>query len=404
MPTDSIILVLNAGSSSLKLAGFVRDRLEVRAGVERTNHTADELRLWLEDKDGRELPGGTRPVTDRASALRTFLETLAARLPGQPVAAIGHRVVHGGDRFAAPVGVTQEVLAELEALAPLAPLHQPHNIAEMRNAASLFPGVPQVACFDTAFHATMPKYERMLGLPRAYFDKGVKRYGFHGLSYESIACRLPEICPLAATGRTVVCHLGSGASLCALLAGKSVATTMSFTPLDGLLMGTRAGAVDPGVILYLLRNERLTPDQIEHLLDRESGLLGVSGISSDMRDLLTSDAPAAADAVNLFCYRVARDVGAMVAALEGLDAIVFTGGIGENSPEVREKVCDRLGWLGAVLDKAANTAVGCCLNAAGSRVAILRIQADEESVIARHTERVLTASTLVLPDLLIGTP
>ena len=391
MPSDPLIIVLNSGSSSLKLAAFTGDRLELRAGVERTSHTAGEPRLWLEDGKGRELTLGTQPTADRSSALLAVLNALATRLPGRPVAAVGHRVVHGGDRFAAPVCVTPEVFSDLESLVPLAPLHQPHNLAEIRNAASLFPGVPQVACFDTAFHATMPKYERMLGLPRAYFDKGVKRYGFHGLSYESVADRLPAIDPLAAAGRTVVCHLGSGASLCALLAGKSVATTMSFTPLDGLLMGTRAGAIDPGVVLYLLRHERMTPEQVEHLLDRESGLLGVSGISSDMRDLLTSLAPEATEAVDLFCYRAAREIGAMAAALEGLDAIVFTGGIGENSPEIREKVCGRLEWLGVVFDKAANWAGDCCLNAAGSRVSILRIPADEESVIARHAARAITA-------------
>jgi acetate kinase len=283
------------------------------------------------------------------------------------------------------------VLSELEALVPLCAMHQPHNLAGIRASASLLPGVTQVACFDTAFHATMPKRERMLGLPRAYFDKGLKRYGFHGLSYESVAARLPGIDPLAAAGRTVVCHLGSGASLCALLAGKSMATTMSVTPLDGLLMGTRAGAIDSGVVLYLLRHERLTPDQVERLLDRESGLLGVSGISSDMRDLLTSLAPEAAEAVDLFCYRVAREIGAMTAALEGLDAIVFTGGIGEHSPEVREKVCDRLGWLGVMLDHAANRAGATRLNVTGSRVSILRVPADEEAVIARHAARAITA-------------
>ena len=397
MPSEPLILVLNAGSSSLKLAAFVGDRLELRTLVERVNHTPGEPRLRSEDGDGRQLPRDTQPVTDRASTLRAVLDALATRLPGRPIAAIGHRVVHGGDRFAAPVRVTPEVLSELEALAPLAPLHQPHNLAEIRAALSLLPGIPQVACFDTAFHATMPKHERMLGLPRAYYDKGVKRYGFHGLSYESVAGRLPGICPLAAAGRTVVCHLGSGASLCALLAGKSVATTMSFTPLDGLLMGTRAGAIDPGVVLYLLRHERLTPDQVERLLDRESGLLGVSGISSDMRNLLGSLAPEAAEAVDLFCYRVAREIGAMAAALEGLDAIVFTGGIGENSPEVREKVCDRLGWLGVAFDQAANRAGAFRLNAAGSRVSILRVPADEEAVIARHAARAITALPIPLP-------
>jgi len=391
MPSVPLILVLNAGSSSLKLAAFADDQLELRAVVERTNHPAGGSRLRLEDGEGRELPRGTQPTADRSSALRAVLDALATRLPGRPIAAVGHRVVHGGDRFAASVRVTPEVLSELEALVPLCAMHQPHNLAGIRAAASLLPGVTQVACFDTAFHATMPKRERMLGLPRAYFDKGLKRYGFHGLSYESVAARLPGIDPLAAAGRTVVCHLGSGASLCALLAGKSMATTMSVTPLDGLLMGTRAGAIDSGVVLYLLRHERLTPDQVERLLDRESGLLGVSGISSDMRDLLTSLAPEAAEAVDLFCYRVAREIGAMTAALEGLDAIVFTGGIGEHSPEVREKVCDRLGWLGVMLDHAANRAGATRLNVTGSRVSILRVPADEEAVIAQHTARAITA-------------
>jgi len=386
MPSDPLILVLNAGSSSLKLAAFVRDRLEVRARIERTNHSAGEPRLWLHDGDGREIPREAKSGSDRALPLRAVLDEVAMRLPGRPIAAIGHRVVHGGDRFTAPIHVTQDVMAELETLVPLAALHQPHNLAEIRNASSLLPEVPQVACFDTAFHMTMPKHERMLGLPRAYFDRGVKRYGFHGLSYESIAFRLPEICPIAAEGRTVVCHLGSGASLCALLACKSIATTMSFTPLDGLLMGTRAGAIDPGVMLYLLRHERLTPDQVERLLERESGLLGVSGISSDIRDLLTSPATEAAEALDLFCYRAAREIGAMVAALEGLDAIVFTGGIGENSPDIREKICGRLEWLGLQLDHPANHAGATRLNALGSRVSVLRIPADEEAAIARHAQ------------------
>ena len=397
-PSEPLIMVLNSGSSSLKLAAFTGDRLDLRAGVERTSHTAGEPRLWFKDGEGRELTLGTQLTADRAPALQAVLDALATRLPGRPVAAVGHRVVHGGDRFAAPVRVTPEILSDLESLVPLAPLHQPHNLAEIRTAASLLPGVPQIACFDTAFHAAMPKHERMLGLPRAYYDKGVKRYGFHGLSYESVADRLPGIDPLAAAGRTVVCHLGSGASLCALLAGKSVATTMSFTPLDGLLMGTRAGAIDPGVVLYLLRHERLTAEQVEHLLDRESGLLGVSGISSDMRDLLGSLSPEATEAVDLFCYRVAREIGAMAAALQGLDAIVFTGGIGENSPEVREKVCDRLGWLGVGLDHSANRVGAVRLQAAGNRVSILRVAANEEAVIARYASHAITALLSTSPQ------
>ena len=392
MSSDPLILVLNAGSSSLKLTTYAGSRVELRAKVERTNQIAGgrQQPFRIEDKNGREILCDAPLNLDRSSLLQVVLATLATRLPGEGIAAVGHRVVHGGDRFTTPVRVTPEVLSAMDALVPLAPLHQPHNLAEIRAVASLLPGVPQVACFDTAFHSTMPKHERMLGLPRAYFNKGVMRYGFHGLSYESIASRLPGIDPLAAVGRTVVCHLGSGASLCALLAGKSIATTMSFTPLDGLLMGTRAGAIDPGVVLYLLRNEHMTPDQVERLLDRESGLLGVSGISSDVRDLLISTSAEAAEAVDLFCYRVAREIGAMVAALEGLDAIVFTGGIGENSPEIRDKVCNRLKWLGAQLCDTANRAGNTVLNSDGSRVSILRVPADEEAVIAGHTASAIT--------------
>ena len=392
MSSDPLILVLNAGSSSLKLAAFTGDSVELRAGVERTNQIAGERQFWIVDQDGQEIPHGTSPAGDGWSLLRVVLDTLATRLPGRRVSAVGHRVLHGGSQFTTPVLVTQDILSALEKLAPLAPLHQPHNLAEIRAVTSHLPGVPQIACFDTAFHATMPKHERMLGLPRAYFDKGVMRYGFHGLSYESIADRLPGIDPLAAAGRTVVCHLGSGASLCALLAGKSIATTMSFTPLDGLLMGTRAGAIDPGVILHLLRRAHMTPDQVERLLDRESGLLGVSGISSDVRDLLNSPAPEAAEALDLFCYRVAREIGAMVAALEGLDSIVFTGGIGENSPQIRDKVCNRLKWLGAQLDRTANQNENTLLSNVSSRVSILRVPADEEVVIARHTASAISDS------------
>ncbi len=390
MSSDPLILVSNGGSSSQKLTVFAGDRITLRATVERTNQIVGERRFWIAGQDEQEILRGTLPTTGRSTLLHVVLDTLAKLLPGERVAAVGHRVVHGGERFTTPVRVTPEVLSALDTLVPLAPLHQPYNLAEIRAVSSLLPGAPQVACFDTAFHSTMPKLERMPGLPRAYFDKGVLRYGFHGLSYESVASRLPGIDPRAAAGRTVICHLGSGASLCALLAGKSIATTMSFTPLDGLLMGTRAGAIDPGVVLYLLRNEHMTPDQVERLLDRESGLLGVSGVSSDVRDLLASPAAEAAEAVELFCYRVAREFGAMVATLEGLDAIVFTGGIGENSPEIRDKVCNRLKWLGVQLDHPANQNENILLSKIGSRVSILRIPADEEAVIVRHT-----ASTII---------
>ena len=393
MPIDPLILVMNAGSSSLKLTAFAGERVTLRAAVERTNQGVGELQFWITGQDGQYILRGTLPTADRSTLLQVVMDALDKRLPGHRVAAVGHRVLHGGARFTTPVRVNSDILTALESLASFAPLHQPHNLDGIRAVASLLSSVPQVACFDTAFHSTMPKHERMIGLPRAYFDKGVLRYGFHGLSYESIAGRLPGIDPRAAAGRTVVCHLGSGASVCAMLSGKSIATTMSFTPLDGLLMGTRAGAIDPGVVLYLLRHEQMTPDQVERLLAHESGLLGVSGISSDVRDLLASDAPEAAEAVDLFCYRVAREIGAMVAALEGLDAIVFTGGIGENSPEIRDKICGRLGWLGAQLNRAANQAGNTVLNSDGSRVSILRIPADEEAVIVRHTASALADGT-----------
>lgn len=388
--SGQLALVLNAGSSSLKLAAFSEEQPVLRGAVNSTQ-------FRLQDGFGREIHCAAQPGADYPSLLSRTLDILSKQLPGQSIAAVGHRVVHGGEQFLAPVRVTDQVLIDLDNLAPLAPLHQKQSVAQIQTMRHLLPCVPQIACFDTAFHATMPKHERMLGLPRAYFDKGLKRYGFHGLSYESVASRLPTIDRLAANGRTVVCHLGSGASLCALIGGRSIATTMGFTPLDGLPMATRAGTIDAGVVLYLLRNERLSPDQVERLLDQESGLLGVSGISAAMTDLLISPAPEAAEAVNLFCYRVAREVGAMVAALEGLDAIVFTGGIGEHAPLVRAKVCDRLGWLGVKLDPAANAAGLIRLSVTGSHVSILRIPTDEESVIARHALRAAADSNTLPP-------
>ncbi|MGL6096184.1 MAG: acetate/propionate family kinase, partial [Fimbriiglobus sp.] len=297
-----------------------------------------------------------------ADAVRAALDVVAKKFPGEPLAAVGHRVVHGGDRFTAPVRVTPAVLAELDTLTPLAPLHEPANLAGIRAVAEQLPAVPQVACFDTAFHATMPLAERMFGLPRRYFDAGIRRYGFHGLAYESVVGTLRDRGDLPA--RLIACHLGNGASLCAIRDGKSVATTMGFTPLDGLVMGTRAGSLDPGVVLYLERHDGLTPDAVGALLSRESGLLGVSGVSADMRDLLASPDPRAAEAVELFCYRVVRDIGAMAAALGGADAIAFSGGIGENAGEIRDRITARLGWLGA---------------------AVHVVPADEEAVIAART-------------------
>ncbi len=339
------VLVLNAGSSSLKYAAF--------AGGERLAH------------------GQVAGLTDAGhdAALRDVLDRCRAQLAGHGLVAVGHRVVHGGVEFAAPVRVDDAVLAKLDALVPLAPLHQPHNLAPVRAVARLAPDLPQVACFDTAFHRTQPEIAQRFGLPRRFHAEGVRRYGFHGLSYEYVASVLPQYDGPAAAGRTIIAHLGNGASLCAVRGGKSVATTMSFTPTDGLLMGTRCGALDPGVLLYLMTQHGMTAARIEHLVNRESGLLGVSGASGDMRDLLASADPHAAEAVDLFVYRIGREIGSLAAALGGLDALVFTGGIGENAAPVRERVAAAAAWLGPV------------------RVHV--IPTNEELMIATHTCRVL---------------
>ena len=353
------VLALNVGSSNVKAAVFA---------------DGERVRSWTG-------PLGS-DVTERTRAL---VEVANVRPD-----AVGHRVVHGGTRFAAPARVTPEVLAELDRLVPFAPLHLPPSLDAIRALDRLLPGVPQVACFDTAFHATLPPVERRFGLPRRFFDEGVKRYGFHGLSYESIAAQLPDMSPRAAAGRTVVCHLGAGASLCGMLGGRSVTTTMGFTPLDGLLMATRCGRLDPGVILHLIEQRGMSAEQVRHLLERESGLLGVSGISPDMRELLADPSPAAAEAVDLFCHTVAKEVGSAAVALGGLGAVVFTGGIGEHSPEVRRRVCAQLNWLGVDLDPAANDGHGPRLHTPTSRVEVLRLPTDEEAVIARHTTALLT--------------
>ncbi len=275
-------------------------------------------------------------------------------LAGHRIVAVGHRVVHGGRRFAGPALLDAATIAELEALIPLAPLHQPHNVAAIKAVARMAPALPQVACFDTAFHQTQPAVAQALALPRRYTDEGVRRYGFHGLSYEYVASALAATDPRAAAGRTVVAHLGNGASMCAMSGGRSVATTMGFTALDGLVMGTRCGAIDPGVLLYLLDRHGMSARALQQLVYEQSGLLGVSGLSSDMRELLASSDSAAAEAVELFVYRITRELGSLAAALGGLDALVFTGGIGENASVIRADVCRDASWLGVELDYAAN--------------------------------------------------
>ena len=387
------ILVLNAGSSSLKFSVYSEDSRGLHralrgefeglyttskfAAYRASGALADE-RAW---KDGVSL--------GHDGAIAHLLDFLRDEPTARELAAVGHRVVHGGMDFSSPVRVDAGVLAALGRLVPLAPLHQPHNLAPMRILAERAPALAQVACFDTAFHRSQPHVAQSFALPAAVSARGVRRYGFHGLSYEYIATVLPEYEPAAAAGRVVVAHLGNGASLCALRSGRSVATTMGFTPLDGLMMGTRCGTLDPGVVMYLHDELALDTSAIQTMLYRESGLLGVSGISSDMRTLLASDSPRAKEAIDLFVYRFGRELGSLAAALGGIDALVFTAGIGEHAVPIRERVCRDAAWLGVELDTAANDRGGPCISPDGARVSAWVIPADEELMIARHVRALI---------------
>jgi acetate kinase len=387
--TDAI-LTLNAGSSSLKFSLFEADDAALKRLADGEIEGIGEAPHFTARADGR-VAAERRWPEGQGLTHEAFLDELLGwvdgRLGGDRLAAIGHRVVHGGPDFSGPVRLDADVIARLEALTPLALLHQPHNLAAVRAAAKARPTVPQVACFDTAFHhGHAPEVDRF-GLPREWEAKGVRRYGFHGLSYEFIAGRMRELDPAMAAGRVVVAHLGAGASLCAMRDGRSVDTTMGFSTLDGLVMATRSGALDPGVILYLESVHGLAPAKVEDLLYRRSGLLGVSGISADMRELLASPAAAAREAIDLFVFRVVREIGAMAASLGGLDGIVFTGGIGERSPVIRRQICERLGWLGVRLDEAANTRGEGCVSGSGS-APVWVVPTDEELMIARHTRDV----------------
>lgn len=384
------VLCLNAGSSSLKFAVF---ELSGAAGMQplvsgQIEGIGGRPHFVARDAGGHTLEDRRWDEThapDHDALLHMLLGWTEAHLGADRLVAAGHRVVHGGSRFTAPVRLTPEILQALDALTPLAPLHQPHSLAPVRAILALRPGLAQVACFDTAFHHTMPPVARRLALPRAFEADGVRRYGFHGLSYEYIAGVLRDTVPALAKARVVVAHLGNGASLCALSDGCSVDTTMGFTALDGLVMGTRCGALDPGVVLYLLQQKTMSADDISDLLYHRSGLLGVSGISGDMTELLQSGDDAAREAVELFVFRVAREVAAMASALQGLDGLVFTAGIGEHAAPVRAAVCARLAWLGVAIDPAANARHDTCIAAPGSRVDVRIIPTDEEAMIARHT-------------------
>lgn len=385
------LLVLNAGSSSLKFSAYPVGTGSPLARGQVAGIGA-QPRFVLRDGRGevveeRELEAGVAP--DHEYALGLIVGWCRSRLGGRRLGAVGHRVVHGGVRFAAPVRIDDDVLAELDRLVPLAPLHQPHSLAAVRAVARQAPDLPQVACFDTAFHRIQPEVAQRFGLPRRFEAEGVRRYGFHGLSYEYVAAVLPRVDAAAGAGRTVVAHLGNGASLCALSNGRSIATTMSFTPADGLVMGTRTGSLDPGVLLYLMTRHGMDAAGLEHLIYHESGLLGVSGVSGDMRELLASGDPRAAEAVDLFVYRIGRELGSLAAALGGLDALVFTGGIGENSAAIRERVCLAAAWLGVRLDEDANRRAGPRISRGPGRVSVWVIPTDEERMIADHTRRVL---------------
>jgi len=387
------IAVLNAGSSSLKFSLFaVRNgNLELAArGQAEGLYTAP--RFEAKDHKGQSLGGkqwGEGAKLGHEGALDHLLAVLRDELSGHTLIAVGHRVVHGALEFVEPVRLDAAVVARLEKYVPLAPLHQPHNLAPIKALFARAPELPQVACFDTAFHHGEPPVAQAFALPHALTERGVRRYGFHGLSYEYIAQALPDYDARAAQGKVIVLHLGNGASMCAIAAGKSVATTMGFTAADGLPMGTRCGSLDPGVVLYLIDELKMDARAIEKLIYHESGLLGVSGISSDMRKLEASDEPGARAAIDLFVYRIGRELGSLAAALGGLDAIVFTAGIGENSRLVRKRVCGDAAWLGVTLDVAANEANGPRISTATSRVAAWVIPTDEELMIARHTRRVL---------------
>lgn len=366
------VLALNAGSSTLKFALYRADGLQLLARGLVDHWGGDAQDVKVRDGAGEVLLDGRIPDApdDREASIGFLLDWVRREWPDAGLAAVGHRIVHGGADFAGPALITPEVEARLETLVPLAPLHQPWGLTGLRLAAGACPSVPQVASFDTAFHRTMEPVATRYALPRQFEAEGIRRYGFHGLSYAYISARLRELDPVAAGGRVIVAHLGSGASLCAMRDGRSVDTSMGFSTLDGLVMATRPGNLDPGVLLHLMQARGMSADEVSDLLYRRSGLLGVSGVSGDMRTLLASSDPAAKDAVELYVHRIVREIGALTAVLGGLDALVFTGGVGENAEPIREAVCERLGWLDGL--------------------AVQVIPTDEEQVIAAeaaHTAR-----------------
>jgi len=397
MPKEGSILVVNAGSSSLKLSLFrdignelalvVRGQLD-GVGTQPRLQVKDAAKATLVDRKF-----AAEEVRSVQQAITLTSAWLREQFPDEPLRAVGHRVVHGGTDYAQPVLIDSTVFAALEKLIPLAPLHQPHNLAAIRAVQESQPDVPQVACFDTAFHRSHPLLADLYALPYDYYERGIRRYGFHGISYEYIASILPQVAPAIAEGRVIVAHLGSGASLCALHKGKSVDSSMGFSPLDGLPMGTRPGALDPGVLLHLLMQYNLPAKDLERLLYKESGLLGLSGISNDMRALLDSKEPRAQLAVDYFVHHTAKQIGALAAVLSGIDGLVFTAGIGERSAVIRARVLQACAWLGVALDANANQRGGPRISAANSAVSAWAIPTNEELMIARHTYAKVATAT-----------
>jgi len=388
--SDTVILTLNAGSSSIKFAVFapgVKPALRASGQVENLSPT-QQTRLIVEADGERQTTA--IDANDHAGALAAILDNAEKLFGDATVAGVGHRVVHGGTDFTVPTLLQPDTIAALRALEPLAPLHQPHNLACVEAAATAFPDALQIACFDTAFHRTHPFVNDTFALPRQWFERGVRRYGFHGLSYDYITSEIARTEPELATGRVVIAHLGNGASMCAVRDGRSVGSTMGFTALDGLPMGTRCGQIDPGVLLYMMQHEGMGADAIADLLYRESGLKGLSGLTHDMRTLEASDDPRAAEAIDYFVFRIRRELGGMSAVLGGLDALVFTGGIGENSARVRREVCEGMEWLGIAIDEDRNA--GNARDIGTDRVRVMVIPTNEELVMARAVAGALSAA------------
>ena len=388
---NKYLLVINAGSSSIKFAIYQIDTSLTELIANATGQIegiGNQPNLTINSFEGLLLVNrklSVNEVHDHTSAITLMLDWLRNYLADGTLLAVGHRVVHGGQLYSTPILINATVLTELETLVPLAPLHQPNNLAIIDSILKSMPYLPQVACFDTAFHRSQPDVAQRFAIPRRFTEEGVRPYGFHGLSYEYISTVLPRLDPKLSNARIIVAHLGSGASLCAIHNGQSIATTMGFSPLDGLMMGTRCGNIDPGVLLYFMDHHKMNVHTVEQLLYYQSGLLGVSGISSDMRTLLASENPHAKEAIELFVYRIRREIGSLISALDGIDALVFTGGIGEHSPEIRSKICHKATWLDLELDDYANETSSIRISTYNSRISGWVVPTDENLVIANHT-------------------